>query len=310
MRSFADTLPTLRESGASQPAPPAVKEAPRFNPLLLQKAATAMGHSRGAAPAPEAPGEPDVAEIRRELLRRQNLNDDAAPAEHAGRSEADAAANSPSAPVSPLRAASGAHGGTVSTEPKPAASVVPPIVSAGGGPSKVSVQDQIAEAVAEAKREAEIEKAAAVEFARKVERDVAARAVAEERESWRREEGEAFAERCTEGFEALHRKLSDAFGRALAPIAEAAIREAAVRRFAAVLDDLIGASAGAPSLTVRGPGPLLKALEQASGENGVAFEETEGAMELSVTVDETTLRTTIHAWSDTIAKTLGGDDVE
>ena len=311
MRSFADTLPTLRDSGASKTAPPAVKETPRFNPVFLKKAVTALSQNAAPDAADEAEAEPNVADIRRELLRRQGLGEQASP-EDADGAPVDAAAPTV-LPTHRAERTGGAQAPGATRQPgppRPAAAVVPPFIATSSGRSQISLQDQIAEAVAEAKREAEADKAAAVEFARKVERDVASRAVAEARQTWCREEGEAFAARCNEAFDALHQRLSDAFGRALAPIVEGEIRDAAVRRFAAMLDDLVGGSAASPSLTVRGSGQLLNALKQASGEAGVAFEEIEGATELAVTVDETTLRTTIGAWAETLARTLGGDDVE
>ena len=318
MRSFADTLPTLRESGASQPIP-AVKEQARFNPLLLTRPPKGRPD---AAPGlaelhdDDGAGEPNVADIRRALLKRQGAvegsatgDSSATPASATAASAGLQALTGAASPAPAGRTASAPAGETAAAKPsgpRPAASVVPPFVTGSGASTSVSLAQQVEEAVAEARRQMEAEKDKAVEFARKVERDVAARAVADAREKWCKEEGEAFARRCAEGFDALHQMLSDAFGRALAPIAEAVIRDAAVRRFAAMLDDLVGASAASPAVTVRGPAQLVAALRQASGETGVAFEEVDGETDLSVTVDETTLRTTIDAWAETLAQTLGG----
>lgn len=353
MRSFADTLPTLRESGALVPPPPVMKENRAFDPLLLTRQAPRPGASKPAAakPAgntaedephagtdthlPDTAGEAgtSIADIRRALLERQGSeakSEDAAPFAATGLEPAsgprianaeaarpaggldqgpdqglDPAAASPEA-VKAAPAQTEPAPPKVKSGPKPAASVVPPFVNpAAGSSAKVTVEQQIAQAVAAAKEEAEAEKAAAVEFARKVERDVATRAVADARATWCNEEGEAFAKRCTEGFDALHQRLSEAFARALAPIAEAAIRDAAVRRFAAVLDDLIGPTSTEPAITVTGSPQLIAALRQASGDNGVAFQEAEGETELSVTVGETTLATTIGTWADTLAEALG-----
>ncbi|ORE95784.1 hypothetical protein ATO13_02960 [Stappia sp. 22II-S9-Z10] len=339
MRSIADTLPTLRSTGASPtPPPPSImKENGRFNPLLLKKA-SALPNRRNAEAEAEgdrtgglaAADEPSVAEIRRALLKRQGeAEGDEAPGTD-GSAQTDGAAE-PMAGAAPTVGAPGvgtpAVGGT-STGPaadtaadpnrramarpatRSAAQVVPPFVtSASSAGGKMSIEAQIGAAVADARREAEAEKTAAVEFARKVERDVAARAVADARKKWCDEEGAAFAARTADAFDALHQKLSDAFGQALAPIAQAAIRDAAVRRFAAVLDDLVGPSAEGAAITVKGPAQLIDALRQASGDNGIAFEEVEGETELTVTVDETTLQTTIAAWADTLQRAIGGDDV-
>ncbi|WP_226577976.1 hypothetical protein [Acuticoccus sediminis] len=312
MRSFADTLPTLRDGGASQPPLPVAREAARFNPVFLRKAASTLAAPRGDAAEPVEVDEPDVVEIRRTLLRRQGL-EDGPPTDTPAQGPRQALSAAEATLLSAQKAKPETSGPPAAPaaprgEPRPAAAVVPPFINAGGKGEIISVDRQIAEAVAEARREAEAEKASAVEFARKVERDVAARAVAEARERWCAEESTAFAARCTEAFDALHQRLADAFARALAPIAETAIRDAAVRRFAAVLDDLVGASATQQAVTVRGPAQLVEALKQASGDSGVAFEVAEGETELAVTVDETTLRTTIGAWAETLARTIGGDD--
>lgn len=347
MRSFADTLPTLRDSGALVPPPPMVKENRAFDPLLLTRhtprppapkakdvaaarpGATAGGESAnadsdsGGASGGEAPT--TIADIRRALLERQ----ESGAASHAA--DRDGTAADAAHPENP--ASSGGSLGEVAllpgaapavasaapavakaeakrpatAGPRPASAVVPPFVTGlpGSDGKHITVEQQIAQAVAAAKEEAEADKAAAVEFARKVERDVATRAVADAREAWCRDEGEAFAKRCEEAFDALHQRLSGAFARALAPIAESAIRDAAVRRFAAVLDDLVGAASNEPALKVTGPAALISALRQASGDNAVAFEEAPDQSELSVTVGETTLTTTIDTWADTLAEALG-----
>ncbi|WP_075221740.1 hypothetical protein [Acuticoccus yangtzensis] len=335
MRSIADTLPTLRSTGASPtPPPPSImKENGRFNPLLLKKASALPNRRNAEAEGDDdragglaAADEPSVAEIRRALLKRQGE----AEGDEVPGTDGSAQTNGAAEPMAGAAPAAGAPGvgtpavGGTSTDPaadpsrramarpatRSAAQVVPPFVtSASSAGGKMSIEAQIGAAVADARREAEAEKTAAVEFARKVERDVAARAVADARKKWCDEEGTAFAARTADAFDALHQKLSDAFGQALAPIAQAAIRDAAVRRFAAVLDDLVGPSAEGAAITVKGPAQLIDALRQASGDNGIAFEEVEGETELTVTVDETTLQTTIAAWADTLQRAIGGDDV-
>lgn len=287
MRSFADALPVLRDMTSAAPLP-VMRDGARFDPGIAVRALTSGSARLKTAPArfgTDAPDEDqtDVADIRRELLRRQ-----------AEDGEAATASASPRRFAPPPLADDARHHRT--------AGAIPDIDDEAS-----RVEDRIAEAVAKAKLEAETPRACAVELARQVERDVAARGIAEARQRWCEEEAVAFHKRCDAAFESLHARLSEAFGRVVAPIAEASIRDAAVRRFAAVVDDLLSTAPDGPPVTVRGPADLIRAMRQASAKTSVAFEEqtADAAAELVVTIGETQVQTTVAAWAETLATALG-----
>jgi hypothetical protein len=176
-------------------------------------------------------------------------------------------------------------------------------------PTQTSDETRIAEAVAEAQHAAAEERERAVEAARAQEREAAEERLAEARAAWVAEEADQIRARLEESFDALHQRLSDAFGKALVPIADAAVREKAVRRFASILDDLAGAESTGEPLVVRGPADLVEALRHRMGErSGVAFEVAETA-ELAVTLEDTQVETTIGAWADDLAKVMGESNV-
>ncbi|MCF3932458.1 hypothetical protein L1787_03390 [Acuticoccus sp. M5D2P5] len=267
MRRFVDTLPTLREGAPARPA--AGTDGQRFDPGIL---ARVLAQRAEADPA-SAPTSQAVARVL---------------------------------PFTPQAATAPAIG-----EAEPAASIDGGARRRSASPfpsfdeTANTVADQIASAVAEARKEADKARTAAVAAARAEEKAAAAKALETAREDWCTNEAAALSTQFEAGFEALHARLSDAFGRALAPIAEQAIRDLAVRRFASVLDDLIGASADAPSLTVEGPPDLIAALRKIMGaSSGVAFAEAD-AIELSVTVGDTRLDTTVGAWAETLAEAMG-----
>lgn len=268
MRRLAETLPTLRDGSAS-----ALPATLRIDPPA-QRSFARPGAIPGAGPVPPtAPATSafDVASLRSALLKRRHGASDAPP----------------SPPfLAPRRDAK-------------SASPIPPL----DGPRE-RVEDRIAAALAAARVEAGKDQAAAVELARKVEREVAARALADARTAWADEEASAMSARFADAFEALHLRLSDAFGRAIAPIAEAAVRDVAVRRFAAVLDDLVGAAATAPALTVRGPADLVAALARTMGGSaGVAFAVADRP-DLAVDIGDTRLETTLGAFAEDLARAL------
>ncbi|WP_108662705.1 hypothetical protein [Acuticoccus kandeliae] len=186
-------------------------------------------------------------------------------------------------------------------EPRKAArSPIPPL----DGPTN-SREDEIATALAEAKTAHQAERDAAVAAARADEKARAAADLAAARTAWCEAEAAALSARFEAAFDDLHRRLSDAIGRALVPIALPVIREAALRRFASILDDLVGPSADGPAVTVTGPADLIAALRKIMGPScGVAFAEGEDT-ELAATVDATRLETTIGAWAETLAEAMG-----
>lgn len=276
MRRFADTLPTLRE-GAAATAPPILEDG-RVSGSLL---ARALGE-RTATPDAMAIAAAAPMAREREAGRWQPVGA-ARPA-----SPPRARPASPP-PMAPHRAAKG--GGT---------SPIPPL----DGPSH-TLEDEIAATLARAQAEAAVAREAAVEAARQAEREAAAKTLEDARAAWCEREAGALREALHRATETLQERLSSAFALALAPIAEAAIRDAAVRRFASVVDDLVGLTATDESVVVRGPADLLAALERALGPGaGVTLEEA-GTPDLVVRIGPTRLETTIAAWAEDLAAALG-----
>ncbi|MBJ3778692.1 hypothetical protein [Acuticoccus mangrovi] len=279
MRRFADTLPTLRDPAAS----PSLTPEPGFTPAVI---------ARAFGPRPLPGGDPVTAETVGGTLERAFARlDRGGPV-------------APGGSASPRLAFPGA-GEVPPVAPSRRTSPIPPLDGAASAPD-----DRLAQAVAAAQKEAEAQKSAAMETVREVERRTAKRALEEARAAWCREEAEVIHGRIEPLFEALHRRLSDAFGAALAPIAETAIRDAALRRFASVLDDLIGPEAAEPAVTIKGPADLLDALRSRFGERaGVNFIE-ETTVELSVDVGDTRLETVVGAWADDLATSVSARDVQ
>ena len=160
--------------------------------------------------------------------------------------------------------------------------------------------------VAKVRAAAEAERAAAVTKAREEEREIARQALEDERAKWREAEAEKLANDLDAALADLHNRICDSITVALAPVLEEAMRERAVLRFSETLQRLMGRQGSAKPLTVSGPQKLLDALMAARGghADGLKFVPSED-VELSATVNETTLRTTIRAWATTIAAATG-----
>ena len=191
--------------------------------------------------------------------------------------------------------------GTARDRQSSAASTIPSL----DAPQEIPGEDPVAVAVTEALSTAEAEKTAAIEAAVAQERAAAEDRLAEARVAWAAESAAPLAAQLEEAFEVLHTRLSDSCGKALAPLADRVVRERALRRFSALLDDLLGATAESPAITVRGPADLLAALGGIMGERRSIALEADEAADLSVTIEETRIETTISAWAEDLASALG-----
>jgi hypothetical protein len=298
MRRFRDTLPTLREAAPSgSEAHPASDS---FDPAIIARALS------GRVTAAETAGQPPAhkaaptcaAGLERALAR---LGDAKGAARGTAEEPAAAVSCAPAeARPSPERPAARDGAGT---PPRPAKAPIPPIDA-----SDADIETRIAEAAQAARQKAEAEAERALEAARADERERARREMEEARTAWCEAEGERLAGRIDEALETLHVRLSDAFGRAVGPVLAGAVREAAVRRFAAVLDDLVADGGAGPALTVNGPGDLLSAIERSTANaDRIAF-VSDGAAEASVSIDDTRLETVVGAWADDLASAMGQAD--
>lgn len=286
MRSLAEALPTL-DPGRPAPTP----DGPRahetsFDPstlLAVLTKAAAGPHGRGG---PGGPGERGTDGPSPKALWTDGVDEQ------------------PTV-VRPTAATSSAQ--------KPAS--VPPFVTQTSVRSAIppldgaqAAHDPVEEALAKAHEEAEAKREAAVAAARREERERAETALATARQEWCEGEVAALKERCEAAYEDLHARLSKTLAAALAPIAREQIRAAAIRHFAAVLDELAGPAADAAPIRVSGPADLLDALRRASPEASITFETLEGASDLSANVDQTRLETAIAAWSEDLTNALGDGD--
>lgn len=312
MRTFADTLPTLRDDTAAV----STQEEPRlFKPASLVRAikadsgrrpepeartdTTGAGPSQPGAPAPPGPvtaASKHSAALRSTLERIRNPRpqaqgptaEDAAPRAPSA-SRPHASMPRPNAPAPPGRAA-----------PRIKAAI-PPLET----PAE-EIKDPVAIALAQARREADAERESAVKAARAEEQARARAELETARRTWCAEETARFQKAFDEAMAALAARLDDAVGRTLAPLVEAEIRREAVGSFAATLNSLLDDSAE-PFLTIAGPPDLIDRLSTTLADrSGLTFQPAD-APELSVTIGDTRLSTTLGAWSSRLAKAMEGE---
>lgn len=188
----------------------------------------------------------------------------------------------------------------------PARSIESALPSLDQRPAREPAERGVADELTAVRAAAEAERAEAVAKAREEEREIARQALEEEKAKWRETEAEKLAADLDAAFADLHNRICDAITLALTPVLEEAMRERAVLRFSETLQRLMGRQGSAKPLTVSGPQKLLDALMAARGghTDGLKLVPSDD-VELSATVNETTLRTTIRAWATTIAAATG-----
>ena len=171
-----------------------------------------------------------------------------------------------------------------------------------GGPARFAADDA-EQRIADARREVQAEAAAAIdaalaEQAAALEAGHAA-SLAEARRAWAAEQGAALVEAIDTGLVRLEASLADSLVHVLEPFFEAATRARAVAELRQALGDLMAQGCGG-GVTVRGPADLVEPLRDAfPGKAGLAFEEAAVA-EVTVECDDTTIRSQLQSWADTL----------
>ena len=275
MRSFGETLPTMRDTDGA-PAAGAGSESAggEFGPNAILKALKARS---AAAPPRAAAGSRDTA-IHRAMEGRNPFDPAQLPRRSASPPSERPFAKTLAAAIEPFDV------------PAP----------------KAQAPDQAAESEAAKRMAAERERIA--EEAREDERRKMAELLAAEKDRWAQEVAESLSAQLDQAFVDLHNRLSDAITQALTPVLEDAMRARAISRFSASLERLAGRAAGSTvqPITVRGPQSLLNALTAVrSGDTAGLKLVASDDCELVASVNETTLRTTIKAWATTIAAAAG-----
>lgn len=275
MRQFSETLPTLDRNGTGDPEERAGAGAPGFDAEAILKA---LGSSpaRTARPA---------AESKR-----------IAPATGAARR--------------PFTSSSLPRASETKLSPARRLGAAIPGFDEPGAPSPAPDETVGAEAAARAAATAQADIAAAVAEARAEERQEAADTLEAERRKWVEELAGKLASDLDAALSDLHNRVCDAVTLALTPVLEEAMRDRAVSRFSETLQRLMGRQGSAKPVTVSGPQLLLDALTTARGgqTDGLKLVPSEDP-ELSATVNETTLRTTVRAWATTLAAANGSRHV-
>lgn len=295
MRALADTLPVLREEAGSGLAQDTSGGGQAFDPEKIAKALTAQrgggttvdpstfsgvhGEVIGAADS-ASPRQAGVHDFRSHLAR---ITD---PSVNKTRPSANAA----------LTAARSAMAGTSTRSAKTAILEHDDVFETEIAEAELPQTDRVQSAVDEALAKAQAEHESAMEAAREEAEAQATARVVEARARWVREEGERLAGQFDEQLAELAMDLNDQIGRVLAPVVSAAVRDRAVERFASLLTRL-SHDTSTPFLTVSGPQDLLDALKPHLAGLGTVNLQTADAADLSVSIGDTELRTTLAEWA-------------
>lgn len=126
----------------------------------------------------------------------------------------------------------------------------------------------------------------------------------EARKAWVTETGEVLSMRLDTALQDMHHVLADHFAQVLLPIVEDAVKQEAVRKIAGAIRATVASDWNGP-LQVEGPADLLTALKHSLGETAPVLDcqETSGA-EVTVKVNDTTLKTQLTAWGETVTRIL------
>ncbi len=171
-----------------------------------------------------------------------------------------------------------------------------------GGPARLAA-DEAEQRIAAARIEVQAEAAAALDAAL-AEQAAALEArhearLAEARRGWASEQGVALVEALSAGLDRLEASLAESLVHVLEPFFEAATRARATADLRQALADLMAQGQGA-TVKVRGPADLVDPLRSAfTGKAGLVFEEASVA-EVTVECDDTTIRSQLQAWADTL----------
>ena len=110
--------------------------------------------------------------------------------------------------------------------------------------------------------------------------------------------------RLDEGIERVHAELSATVGRVLVAFFKSRIEQEAIEALAAELDHVL-ADKAATRVMIRGPQEWLDRLKRVS-EDVVSYAKVEiersESLDVSITVDQTIIETTVGAWTTTLAE--------
>ncbi|WP_139315297.1 hypothetical protein [Mongoliimonas terrestris] len=160
-------------------------------------------------------------------------------------------------------------------------------------------------AVAAAVGEERARAAAAAALAAAAADEARSAAVEAARRQWSETEGARLGRAIADGFTALERTLSDAAGRALAPVLAAGQRALMLAAFQDSVRTLLSDPDGRP-FHIIGPPDLLAAVAAACpGLDGRATLEAGAGPELVVEADPTRIETRFAAWADRLAEAAG-----
>lgn len=126
----------------------------------------------------------------------------------------------------------------------------------------------------------------------------------EARRSWASDTGDVLSKRLDIALQDMHHVLADHFAEVLLPIVNDEMRRGAVRKIAAAIQATVASDWNGP-LRVEGPSDLLKALKKSLGETAPVLECHEtSAADITVTLNETTLKTQLAVWRDAVKRIL------
>ena len=335
MRRFIDTLPTLREAPTGAPregqgfhpddiakalhggrAPAtsngatALLEPPQSPPRVKDGAAASKGQPRPASASPVASGEAFAASEKRSFeafepwrpkpAKRRQMDAPSSTDEVAQHRPPEANGADPHDRVQPAPQEDQANRERQKDAPTRSAFSVPELAAA----SEVAREAAIKAAVAEALGKAKVEQETELQNALAQERERSDAELVRAREEWCRDEAERLAQNLQKAFAHLSETLSQAFAEALAPLLGETVRDRAVMRFAEDVAKLAGRNAQPAPIEVTGPEDLIDALRTALGEaRGIRCTPSDAA-ELSASLHESHITTTINAWSQDLGKTL------
>ncbi|WMS41786.1 hypothetical protein RDV64_17180 [Acuticoccus sp. MNP-M23] len=291
MRSFADTLPTLRDSQA-QSAPPQAG----FEAEAILKVLGAGQRPDGRREEPDVGGNRHAAATQKAGTASVSYRPELAPA--------SPAPNIGEAALSrgPMPAPRGAG----SAPTRSVKNAIPAIDTdiADGAASAVD------KARLEARAAAELEIAAAAEKAREDAEAAAEVRLEAERTRWAEDVAASLSTQLDQAIQALHDRIADAAAAALAPVLEEEMTTKAVERFSDRIDTLLSRESPARAVVVKGPQPLIDALDglRTGKSPSVQLVVSEDA-ELTARINDTSLRTTIGMWAGTLTTSSGPRNV-
>lgn len=300
MRALTDTLPILREETTPDAASPAegfdpgeiaraFRMAKLAEPELMRAIANENMNNGDERPDPVSS---QAAALHRTLERfRQRAL--AAPSQ----SDATALSNREAGqPFVPPKASEDTPTQPETRSVQPAAGKIPDLTAPTDTES-----ERIDRAVAAALEEARSEAEAAIGAARQEERAIAKAQLEEARAAWVAQEAERFAAAHKAAMAHLSETLQSAIGRALSPVVERKVRQAAVERFAVLLQKHLRDYAD-PCLVVEGPADLLEALREAMDDPaGITFTPCD-TVDLSANIGGTRLSTRLCDWATLIER--------